>query len=70
MNIEITPSDSEELESMIDRCGLAETLNGLANICLNKAEHIITNWQDRQTASHWTSAATDLQDLARNKNYL
>ncbi len=63
-------ADKLHIEMLIDNCTLSAVLDMLADICLDKAEHIVTNWQDKPTASHWVSAAKDLQDLARNKNYL
>jgi hypothetical protein len=58
------------MENIIDGVGFSAFVDAIAGICLDKAEHIVENWQDKQTASHWTAAATDLQDLAQNKNYL
>lgn len=63
-------ADKLHIEALIDNCTLAGLLDMIADVCLDKAEHISSNWQDNATASHWTDAATDLQDLARNKHYL
>ena len=50
-----------ELESIIDRDGLAEVLDRLVTICTLKADHIRTNWQDRYTAQPWDILATSLE---------
>jgi hypothetical protein len=43
----------EDLEAMVDRYGVSAILNGLANICAAKSEHIATNWQDASLAKLW-----------------
>lgn len=45
---------SDQLESIIDGQGLAETLRQLEQICYEKAGHIETNWQDFGLAKVWT----------------
>ena len=70
MAAKLDEADKLHIENLIDNCTLSAFLDMVADICLDKSEHILINWQDKQTASHWVSAASDLQDLARNKNYL
>ena len=48
---------SETVEAYIDRFSLAELLQIVGEICAAKADHIETNWQDRDTAREWTRAA-------------
>lgn len=43
----------EQLEAIIDRHGLKATIDLLAVICGDKAEHIRSNWQDETTAKTW-----------------
>jgi hypothetical protein len=42
-----------ELEQIIDKHGLAHVLQALEQVCYEKAEHIRTNWQDRDLALRW-----------------
>ncbi len=43
----------EQLEATIDRFGLRVVTDMLAGICLDKAEHVESNWQDRKLARQW-----------------
>ena len=56
MTREMTDTDAEVLETMIDSVGLAEVINTLADICFGKAEHLRNNWQDKTTAELWDRA--------------
>jgi hypothetical protein len=58
----INPNFEMELEAMVDRHGVSAILNGLANICAAKSEHISTNWQDASLAKLWDK---DSRTLAR-----
>lgn len=53
---QMTDQDSQELERIIDACGLDEVINTLADICFGKAEHLRSNWQDNNTAKLWELA--------------
>lgn len=44
--------DKLEIE-FIDKHGLSNTLEAIADICLLKAEHLRVNWQDDNTARAW-----------------
>jgi hypothetical protein len=46
----------DTLEHYVDRYGLRSTLDALACICTDKAEHIRSNWQDQTTARPWEKA--------------
>jgi hypothetical protein len=50
------------LEDAVDSTSLAEVLGMLADICLGKAEHLESNWQDRASARVWERAAKVLND--------
>lgn len=43
----------EQLEAAIDRFGLRVVTDMLAGICLDKAEHVESNWQARKLARQW-----------------
>lgn len=45
------------LEGLVDRIGLKATIELLAVICEEKAEHVMSNWQDQITAAAWRRSA-------------
>lgn len=49
----ISGNDVQTLEQMIDRVDLAELADTIARIAYEKAEHVQTNWQDRDLARVW-----------------
>lgn len=55
----------EALERYVDCLGLSETIELLATICEEKAEHIRENWQDQSTAQTWDKDAKALNDVWR-----
>lgn len=56
------------LEGMVDAMGLGKVLDLLADICVDKANHVQTNWQDKITAATWTQAGRQARyaSLARS----
>jgi hypothetical protein len=54
----------DEIEQMVDKVGLSKFLFMLAEICNEKAEHIQTNWQDRNLAKEWTADARAIEKIA------
>lgn len=55
-----TRISTEQLESMIDTKGLRHILDTLVDICMEKAEHLRSNWQDTTAADNWETAANGL----------
>ena len=55
---------SETLETMIDKYGLEYILDDIANICNEKSEHVMSSYQDIETANAWASAALRVQNVA------
>ena len=54
----------EQLEiEFVDKFGIEDVLDALAEICLGKAEHLYTNWQDREAGNHWNKVAGQLMDM-------
>ena len=53
-----------KLETMIDKNGLAGTLDDVTAICYAKAEHILANWQDKELAAEWMKAAKLIDALS------
>lgn len=62
---QLTQSELDQLESLIDRYTLGVVINAMAVICHAKSEHLQTNWQDPTSARHWTEMAGRLETSAR-----
>ena len=58
---------SEAIEQMIDRVGLATVLRSIQAICIGKADHIHTNWQDQHLAKQWERAARVVAKAAEHE---
>jgi hypothetical protein len=52
----LTEDNTDLLERIVDLHGLPKTLDMLADICAEKAEHLRTNWQDKGAAKDWEKA--------------
>lgn len=50
----------DQLEALVDSSSLKQVLMDLTEICLDKKEHILTNWQDKATADPWGRASIRL----------
>ena len=50
----------DELEALIDLGGVEEMLSALVMICNEKADHVMTNWQDRNLARVWQRCAREI----------
>jgi hypothetical protein len=55
---------NDEIEQMVDKVGLSKFLFLLAEVCNDKAEHLRTNWQDRNLAKEWDADAKQIEKLA------
>jgi len=62
------PTVFNTLEGIVDKEGLAVTLNLLAKICSEKSEHIHHSWQDEDLARCWDRAAGLLYKLESEIN--
>ena len=51
------------LEQMIDKCGLKKVLEALSEICYEKGDHVLTNWQDKPLACSWGRDAARIGQL-------
>ena len=47
---------SEQLEKLIDETSLAKVLAEIGEICQAKADHVSSNWQDRNLSRAWREA--------------
>jgi hypothetical protein len=64
MNTQDAQYVEDVVEPVIDRLGLNDTIQGIAEICRGKAEHLRTNWQDATSARLWDRAASRLEKLS------
>lgn len=55
-----SPEQLATLESIMDSIGLDGTLEALSDICGEKSEHVLSNWQDKPLAGRWAQAARRL----------
>ena len=53
---------SDVLEQLMDNSTiqLSGILNALVNICHEKSEHVLTNWQAKGLSKAWTNIANDI----------
>jgi len=56
----------KELEMLLDKLGTADILHYLGDICLEKAEHVRTNYQDESLAKEWELCRDAYDTLAVN----
>jgi len=54
------------LESLVDHSTLFDVIQSLHLLCLEKAEHIETTWQDKVVARPWRKAASSLLSSSRS----
>ena len=59
----INGDEAGDLEALIGRHGLADVLATIVDICLKKAEHIRTNWEDQRLAQRWEKVAEKLEKI-------
>lgn len=60
MNNELTT----ELERLVDQNTLASVIAALCCVCIEKAEHLEINWQDKTQAKVWLLAEKKLTKIA------
>ena len=70
MNWETKNKLIDQLEKMVDETSLADVLESLAELCVLKAEHLESNWQDRRSASVWTKDARRIETVLANVHRL
>ena len=51
-------------ETYMDSAGLSNMLSEIAEVCLQKADHVKTNWQDVDLAKRWLNAHSAIEALA------
>ena len=53
-----------KLEELLYETSICELLETLAHICYEKEEHLLTNWQDKETAKIWHRAGLLIDGIA------
>lgn len=61
----MTDQDEFNLEALIDSNGLLHVLTAIDLICIEKADYIKINWQDKVLARKWKSAARQIEKAYR-----
>jgi hypothetical protein len=59
----IDHADQVALEQLVDRHGLYRIAEALAAVCEDKADHLVSNWQDRPAAGRWSRASNAISRL-------
>lgn len=54
---------NSQLETLVDRHGVLGVLSALSFICVEKADHIASNWQDAHLAKTWDYTASVLEKV-------
>ena len=57
---------TEALENLVDKTSLEDVVDSLAELCLEKAEHLESNWQDTKSASSWLKCAKILEKAIKD----
>ena len=57
-----------ELEQHVDKVGLSEVLNILAEICHEKADHLQSAWQDPVASRSWTKDGNRIENIVPKLN--
>lgn len=55
-----------DLEVLVDKHGLANVMNALAEVCYAKADHISESYNDKGLAEDWNDIAMSLVYSVRN----
>lgn len=66
--LESTMRDTEAMERLVDQIYLDQTLEMLAMICDEKAQHIRENWQDDDLADAWQRAGDRIGECALHED--
>lgn len=62
---QVVEQNETAAEALIDSTGLEDAVSIMADICHEKAEHILSNWQDEILAKRWSCAAKFLEQAAQ-----
>lgn len=59
----------EDVEDIVDKTSIRYVIDLLAEIAFAKADHVETNWQDRELSNLWRRIGRQLQTQASNPTY-
>ena len=65
--MDILVKDKDELERMIDSYGLWEVVDTLAQLCLEKSEHIECSYSDKTLARTWRAVGMKLDQVKNTR---
>jgi len=54
------------LENLIDSYGLSNVLSQISQICYDKSNHLLDNWQDSYASKDWDKSGDKINTLQRN----
>ena len=60
----VTQELKDSLETLLDNSTLETLLSALSDVCYEKAEHLLSAWQDRATSKAWSHAAKQVDTLS------
>ena len=58
-----------EMEELLDSLGIVDFIEMLTSICYEKADHVRTNWQDKELAKAWENNARALEKVKISNCY-
>jgi hypothetical protein len=61
--MQITQKEVDAIEAILDRVGLAQTVEALSAIAFAKSIHVEENWQDKNLAKTWERIANKFDKL-------
>lgn len=64
----LSNGQKEDLERLVDRYGMQQILDALADIAGEKSEHIAHMWQDAHTALQWSKLASAITRVSHDKS--
>ena len=47
---------ADQLEALVDARGLSAVLVALSEVCYGKAEHLVSNWQEKPASNAWAKS--------------
>ena len=50
-------TNQETLEAIVDKIGIRATLELLSDVCAEKSDNVLVNWQDEGLAASWMRAS-------------
>lgn len=56
----------DQLEDLIDNFGIDEILSSIQEVCWLKEHYLLSNWQDKQTASIWKAIGKSLSKAIKH----